>query len=315
RMKDVEVKLRRGMERNGITGDTQDAIVKSITSFALYGFPESHAASFALIAYASAWLKCRYPAAFTAAILNNQPMGFYHPATLVKDAQRHGVRIRPVDVARSQWDCTIESDGAIKYLRLGLRYVRGLREEAGRAVVAARAHGPFAGIDDVVRRVSALRKDELARLAEAGALNFLRPEALHRRDALWHSARAVRPPGELFRDTPADEGPSPLAPMTAEERLEADYRDTGLTIGPHPMAHRREEMRRRGVRRAVDLLHLPDGLRVQVAGAVICRQRPGTAKGFLFLSLEDETGIANGIVTPDMFDANRATLVGEPFII
>jgi error-prone DNA polymerase len=315
RMKDVEVKLRRGMERNGITGDTQDAIVKSITSFALYGFPESHAASFALIAYASAWLKCRYPAAFTAAILNNQPMGFYHPATLVKDAQRHGVRIRPVDVARSQWDCTIESDGAVKYLRLGLRYVRGLREEAGRAVVTARAHGPFAGIDDVVRRVRVLRKDELARLAEAGALNFLRPEALHRRDALWHAARAVRPPGELFRDTPADEGPSPLAPMTAEERLEADYRDTGLTIGPHPMAHRREEMRRRGVRRAVDLLHLPDGLRVQVAGAVICRQRPGTAKGFLFLSLEDETGIANGIVTPDMFDANRATLVGEPFII
>jgi len=317
RMKDVEVKLRRGMDRNGITGATQDAIVQSITSFALYGFPESHAASFALIAYASAWLKCRYPAAFTAAILNNQPMGFYHPATLVKDAQRHGVRIRPVDVARSQWDCTIEVEGSTKYLRLGLRYVRGLREEAGRAVVAAREKGPFAGIDDLARRVPALRKDEMATLAEAGALNFIRREAapLHRRDALWHAARAVRPAGEMFSGSPQDEGPSPLAPMTPDERREADYRDTGLTIGPHPMSQRREELRGRGVLRAVDLRRVPDGLHVKAAGAVICRQRPGTAKGFLFLSLEDETGIANAIVTPDLFDANRAVLVGEPFII
>jgi error-prone DNA polymerase len=316
RMGEVEVKLRRGMERNGITGATQDAIVKSITSFALYGFPESHAASFALIAYASAWLRCHYPAAFTAALLNNQPMGFYHPATLVKDAQRHGVRIRPVDVARSQWDCTIEAQGAARYLRLGLRSVRGLRDVAGRAIVAEREKGPFAGIDDLARRVPALRKDEMATLAEAGALNFLREAApLHRRDALWHAARAVRPPGDLFRRVLPDEGPSPLPPMTADERREADYRDTGLTIGPHPMAARREEMRRRGVLRAVDLKHLSPGRRVQVAGAVICRQRPGTAKGFLFLSLEDETGIANGIVTPDMFDANRAVLVGEPFIL
>jgi error-prone DNA polymerase len=316
RMKDVEVKLRLGMDRNGITGKAQDAIVQSITSFALYGFPESHAASFALLAYASAWLKCRYPAAFTAALLNNQPMGFYHPATLVKDAQRHGVRIRPVDVARSQWDCTIEVE-RIRYLRLGLRYVRGLREEAGRAVVAAREAGPFAGIDDLARRVPALRKDEMATLAEAGALNFIRREDAprHRRDALWHAARAMRPAGEMFSGSLQDEGPSPLAPMTPDERLEADYRDTGLTIGPHPMSQRREELRGRGVLRAVDLLRMPDGLHVKAAGAVICRQRPGTAKGFLFLSLEDETGIANAIVTPDLFDANRGVLVGEPFII
>jgi error-prone DNA polymerase len=317
RMKDVEVKLRLGMDRNGITGAAQDGIVHSITSFALYGFPESHAASFALLAYASAWLKCRYPAAFTAAILNNQPMGFYHPATLVKDAQRHGVRIRPVDVTRSQWDCTIEVEERARYLRLGLRYVRGLREEAGRAVVAAREKGPFAGIDDLGRRVPALRKDEMATLAEAGALNFIRREAtpLHRRDALWHAARAVRPAGEMFSASLQEEGPSPLAPMTPEERLEADYRDTGLTIGPHPMSQRREELRGRGVLRAADLLSLPDGLHVKAAGAVICRQRPGTAKGFLFLSLEDETGIANAIVTPDLFDANRGVLVGEPFIL
>ncbi len=317
RMKDVEVKLRLGMDRNGITGATQDAIVHSITSFALYGFPESHAASFALLAYASAWLKCRYPAAFTAAILNNQPMGFYHPATLVKDAQRHGVRIRPVDVARSQWDCTIEVQGSTRFLRLGLRYVRGLREEAGRAVVVAREKGPFAGIDDLARRVPALRKDEMATLAEAGALNFIRREAAprHRRDALWHAARAMRPAGDMFSASLQDEGPSPLAAMTPDERLQADYRDTGLTIGPHPMSQRREELRGRGVLRAVDLLRLPDGLHVKAAGAVICRQRPGTAKGFLFLSLEDETGIANAIVTPDLFDANRGVLGGEPFII
>src|SRR6266849_4142314 len=317
RMKDVEVKLRLGMDRNGITGATQDAIVHSITSFALYGFPESHAASFALLAYASAWLKCRYPAAFTAAILNNQPMGFYHPATLVKDAQRHGVRIRPVDVARSQWDCTIEVQGSTRFLRLGLRYVRGLREEAGRAVVVAREKGPFAGIDDLARRVPALRKDEMATLAEAGALNFIRREdaPLHRRDALWHAARAMRPAGEMFSGSLQDAGPSPLAPMTPDERLEADYRDTGLTIGPHPMSQRREELRGRGVLRAVDLLHLPDGLHVKAAGAVICRQRPGTAKGFLFLSLEDETGIANAIVQPDLFESARVTLVSEPYLL
>jgi error-prone DNA polymerase len=195
--------------------------------------------------------------------------------------------------------------------------VRGLREEAGRAVVAARENGPFAGIDDLARRVPALRKDEMATLAEAGALNFIRPEAtpLHRRDALWHAARAMRPAGEMFGRSLQDEGPSPLAPMTPDERLEADYRDTGLTIGPHPMSQRREELRGQGVLRAVDLLRLPDGLHVKAAGAVICRQRPGTAKGFLFLSLEDETGIANAIVTPDLFDANRGVLVGEPFII
>jgi error-prone DNA polymerase len=317
RMQAIETRLRAGMAERGITGASADQIVQAITSFALYGFPESHAASFALLVYASAYLKAHFPAAFYTALLNNQPMGFYHPATLVKDAQRHGVRLRPVDVARSQWDCTIEIEGEVRCLRLGLRYVRGLRAEAGRAIVAERERGPYTGIDDLARRVSALRKDEMATLAEAGALNFIRPGAapLHRRDALWHAARAMRPPGELFRGARPEEGPSPLLPMSSDERLEADYRDTGLTIGPHPMAARREELRGRGVSRAVDLLRLPHGLHVQVAGAVICRQRPGTAKGFLFLSLEDETGIANGIVTPDMFDANRAVLVGEPFII
>src|SRR3989449_1713343 len=167
RMKEVEVKLREGMNKNGIGGDVQDEIIQSITSFALYGFPESHAASFALIAYASAYLKCHYLAAFTAAMLNNQPMGFYSPATLVKDAERHGLKIKPIDVTRSDWGCTVEDPF---FLRLGLRYARGLRESAGRALVRERQITPFASLDDLARRVPELQKSEMRTLAEIGAL-------------------------------------------------------------------------------------------------------------------------------------------------
>ena len=168
RMKEVEVKLRQGMDQNGITGDVQDQIIHSITSFALYGFPESHAASFALIAYASAYLKCHYLAAFTAAMLNNQPMGFYSPATLVKDAQRHGLKVKPIDVTKSDWLCTLEN-GA---MRIGMRYVRGMRESVALAIVKARARAPFTSIDDLARRVPELQKRELIVLAEIGALNL-----------------------------------------------------------------------------------------------------------------------------------------------
>jgi error-prone DNA polymerase len=306
RMREIEVRLRAGMERHGITGPTQDKIVQSITSFALYGFPESHAASFALLAYASAYLKCHYLAAFTCALLNNQPMGFYHPSTIVKDAQRHGLRVLPVDVARSQWLCTLEPDLA---LRLGLCYVRGLRAEAGKAIVRAR---PFASIGDLVRRVPELRKDELAMLAQTGALNSL--DATDRRGALWESARAARPAGPLLEAAP-EAGDSPLARMTVPERLNADYYGTGLTVGRHPMALRRAELTAHGVKRAADLQPMPNGAPVRVAGSVIVRQRPGTANGFVFLSLEDETGIANIIVTPDTFEQNRAVLVNAPFLL
>src|SRR5229473_2598863 len=190
RMKEVEVKLRRGMEKNGITDAVQDTIVKSITSFALYGFPESHAASFALLAYASAYLKCHYLAAFTAAILNNQPMGFYSPATLVKDAQRHGLRVRPIDVTCSDWLCTIEKDERL-CVRLGLRFVKGLREEAGQEIVRERGERAFRSIDDLKLRVPGLQKSELTALAEIGALNFVGSKAgFHRRDALWQIERA-----------------------------------------------------------------------------------------------------------------------------
>ncbi len=310
KMREIEVRLRAGMQKNRIERTTQDTIVQAITSFALYGFPESHAASFALLAYASAYLKVHHLAAFTCALLNNQPMGFYHPSTIVKDAQRHGLHVRPVDVTRSDWPCSLECRPPA--LRLGLRYVRGLRQETGEAIARERQAAPFASIDDLVRRVPGLRKDELAMLAQVGALNDIRGD--HRRSALWESARAVRPSGPLLESDAALHA-SPLAPMTPEERLVADYRGAGVTVGRHPMAFRREEQNGLGVTPAIRLRGMRNGRRVRVAGSVIVRQRPGTAKGFVFLSLEDETGIANVIVTPDVFEANRLVLVNAPYLL
>jgi error-prone DNA polymerase len=312
RMRDIETKLRHGMEARGITGSTQDEIVQSITAFALYGFPESHAASFALIAYASAYLKCHYLAAFTAGLLNNQPMGFYHPATLVKDAQRHGLHFLPVDVTKSEYKCTMEPwPGKIVEwaVRLGLNYVRGLRKETAEAIVAGR---PFASIDDLALRVPSMRKDEMRMLAEIGALNSL--GAAHRREALWDTEQALRPAGPLLNAIASKE-PAPLAPMNPFERTHADFYGTSLTIGGHPMRLYREMLQSRGILRADELPHIPDGRWVRIAGCVICRQRPGTAKGFLFLSLEDETGISNAIVTPDMFETYRLPLVREPYLM
>jgi error-prone DNA polymerase len=357
RMKEIEARLRSGMTANGISAKAQEEIILSITSFALYGFPESHAASFALIAYASAYLKCHYLAAFTAALLNNQPMGFYSPATIVKDAQRHGLKMLPVDVTCSEWKCTLELNyverapaqrgrsadataGEAPTLRLGLRYVRGLREEAAQALVRERTRAPFASIHDLTRRVPELRKDELSTLAEIGALNavssfqFLvsrksadthedfhwKPETgnsklpFHRRDALWQVERAVRASGPLLEAQPEPDSPSPLQPMNHEERLVADFRGTGLTVGPHPMAYRREWLNAMGIRRASDLRELPNGKRLRIGGCVITRQRPGTAKGFVFVSLEDETGVANAIITPDLFHQNRLLLTSERFL-
>lgn len=339
RMKEVEIKLRRGMQANGITGETQDKIAQSIASFALYGFPESHAASFALIAYASAWLKCHYLAAFTAAMLNNQPMGFYNPATLVKDAQRHGLKYKPIDLTRSDWNCTLEKISGGFALRLGLRYVKGLREAIALEIVRQRELRKFVSIDDLKQRIPEIQKSELTALAEIGALNFLsNGHAIHRRDALWQVERAARHLGPLF-DTPetaldeteaefrsdlreknADQEigaprESPLLLMTAGERLAADFRGTGITVGPHPMAYRRAEMNKQGVRRAIELAKLPDGMHVRVAGAVIARQRPGTAHGFVFLSLEDETGIANAIITPQLFEMDQTVVVHHSFLL
>lgn len=344
RMDEIELRLRAGMTARGIVAPTQDEIVRGITSFALYGFPESHAASFALLAYASAYLRAHHLAAFTCALLNHWPMGFYHPATLVKDVQRHGVRVLPVEVQQSGWNCTLEMEprahadattrtaedapsprlhasvvSSSHALRLGLRYVRGLREDAGRRIEEERTHGAYASLADVVVRCR-LRDDEVQTLAHAGAFAAF---GLSRRQALWQ-ASAI-PKGPLFRQprppSPGQEptatgftkprgrgGDAVLPEMSPLERTLADYAGVGLTVGPHLVTHLRAELAQRGVTRAADLIRMRHGQWIQVAGLVIVRQRPGTAKGMCFLTLEDETGLANVAVVPPMFERYRAVI-------
>jgi error-prone DNA polymerase len=323
RMIEIDAKLRAGLRRQGIEGAAADEIVHAITSFALYGFPESHASSFALLAYASAFLKVRHPAAFYAALLNNQPMGFYHAATIVKDAERHGLTILPVDIVRSDWLCTLEpstataSPGGVRArrdpgwgVRLGFRSVKGLRERAGRAIVRARSSQPFTSVHDVAHRAG-LDRDELSQLAAIGALDALGGT---RRAMLWEAAEPL--PGELFA-MPARRpgGAHPLREMTEHERIAADYAGSGVTVGRHPMALVRARLRARRIVAAADLARLADGDAVRIAGSVIVRQRPGTAKGFVFLTLEDETGLANLIVTPPLFRRRRLVFVSEPFLL
>ena len=250
RMQELDGKLRRGMTANGIPPKVQEEIIQSISSFALYGFPESHAASFALIAYASAYLKCNYLAAFTAALLNNQPMGFYSPATIVKDAQRHGLRVKPVDVQHSEWPCTLEPepDNAHRFaLRLGLCYARGLRRETALALISAREQRPFSSIHDLALRVPQLRRSDLTLLAKIGAMNSV-GEVAHRRDALWQVEYAGRPAGPLLSELPEQSAESsPLQQMTIEERLVADFSGTGVTVGRHPMFFHRAALERMGI--------------------------------------------------------------------
>ncbi len=318
KMARLEARLRAGMTARGITGEAQEQIVRGITSFALYGFPESHAASFALLAYASAHLKAHHPAAFLAGLLNAWPMGFYGPATLVKDAQRHGVEVRPLDATSSCWRCTLEPGAPAgetpagseapriaPAVRIGLRYVAGLREAAARRLEAERARAPFRDTADLARR-AALRRPELEALAEAGALAGLGAGA--RRSALWQVAALDREPDSLLAGLPAAGAASPLAEMSSLETTLADYRTAGLTTGPHLVAHLRPRLRSRGLLCAAELARVPDGRFVRTAGHVIVRQRPGSAKGFCFLTLEDETGTANAILTPDLFRRFRAPL-------
>lgn len=312
RMEAIERRLRSGMEKNGIRGQVQDQIVQSITSFALYGFPESHAASFALIAYASAYLKAHHPTAFLLGLLNAWPMGFYHPATLIKDAQRHGVDVRPIDVQSSDWKCRWEDRqkpaqrpaGAV---RLGMRYVRNLRKETGEAIAA---HQPFKNLADFSHRCS-LREPELQALAQVGALASL---GLTRRQALWQVARLARPAGELYALEP-DRAPSPLPEMSISDEMVADYDGTGLTTGDHPLAYLRRQLSQRGVTPAAVLDRMPAGQRVKIAGSVIVRQRPGTAKGILFITVEDETGMAQAIVDREQMERHRRTIVNSPGLV
>lgn len=302
KMADIEQKLHRGMQAKGIDAATRDAIVHSITSFALYGFPESHSASFALIAYASAYLKAHHPGAFLCALLNAYPMGFYHPATLVKDAQRHGVHVMPVDITRSDWACTLE---AARRVRLGLSYVHGMRRELADAIVRERKLGPFHSLADFERRVK-LPNELLHTLAELGAFA---PLGHTRRAALWQVAQ-LKERTEGLLGYIDDANDSPLPEMTLPERVVADFHNAHLSVGPHPMAFARPALAESGVLPAYIVNQQPHGRHVSTAGLVRVRQRPMTAKGFFFITLEDETGHCNLVLTPSLFEQHRPDAVG-----
>jgi error-prone DNA polymerase len=299
RMNKVCAKLRNAMERKAVAPDKIDKIVQSISSFALYGFPESHAISFAILAYGSAYLKVHRAPEFYASLLNNQPMGFYTPATIVKDAQRHGLKIKPVCVFQSEWRCTVLDDNTV---RLGFCVVNGLREEHAEELVRQRQNRSFDSLEDCKRRVP-LSKDELRTLAELGALNCF---AEHRRAAMWDVE-------ETLHDDLLESAGAPLPSMTLPERVKADYDTMNLTTAPHPMKLLRERLP--NIWRAIDLPHARHGSIIQIAGNVICRQRPGTAKGFVFVSLEDETGVSNAIVDPDLFEHFRLVITEEAFLL
>jgi error-prone DNA polymerase len=307
RMREIEVALRAGMAQNNIVGESAERILRAITSFALYGFPESHAASFALLVYASCYLKVHHPAAFYAALLNQWPMGFYHPATLVRDAMRRGVEIRAIDVQYSDFACTLE-EGAV---RMGLRYVGGLPEEGARRIERERRAARFGSVAEFVRRVAlAPQRSTLTALAESGALSSLGGS---RRSALWQ-VEAIERSGPLYLGVSAATSVE-LPEMDEHEMLAADYRISGLSTGRHPIALRRDALTRAGVISTEALKRHSHGQRVRIAGTVIVRQRPGTAKGFFFLTLEDETGLSNIIVTPNRFEAERTLLVSSPALI
>ncbi len=335
RLDQALLKLRTALKANGHNETVINRVCESAMSFAAYGFPESHAISFALLAYASTWLKIHRPAEFTASLLNNQPMGFYSPATILQDARRHRLKLKPVCVVHSEWNCTVESADTI---RIGLRYVKGLRETPTQAMLAERRERRFASMEDFLRRTDFAAVERRA-LAATGALNALAP---HRRAALWQVEAAWSEDEALFKyygtaktgsfvmegaapSAPHANGgdgappsttleridiPSPLAAMSLIERLHADFSGLDLTVGTHPMAVVRDRLP--NVWRASDLPLADDGAKITIAGSVICRQRPGTAKGFVFVSLEDETGIANAIVKPNVFERNRLVITQEP---
>jgi error-prone DNA polymerase len=349
RMAAICQKMLDGMAANGIAPDIAQRIFNQINGFADYGFPESHAASFALLVYASAYLKHYYAPEFTAAILNAQPMGFYAPGTLVEDARRHGVEVRPADLTRSRWDATLEqreeqvrvlrsarndkrcrperSEGPVPgrseapAVRLGIRSVRGLGAAARDKLEQALAIGPFTSVEDVVQR-SGLDRRGLRHLAEAGALDGLlphEPDLRRRRAALWavlEAARGDAGPLAPRRALDISRAAAPLPAMTRVELTEADYRMTGISLAGHPMSHVRGVLTPNGVRSARDLLRNGrDGETVATAGLVICRQRPGTAKGFVFLTLEDETGLINVVVTPKRFERQALLISRTPLLL
>jgi error-prone DNA polymerase len=294
-----EARLKQGMEERGYAPEFADRVYRQILGFGDYGFPESHSASFALLVYYSAWMKCRHPGAFLAALLNSQPMGFYSPSQLVQDARRHGVEVRPADVAFSQWDCTLEDGNGEKAVRLGLRMVGGLAEAAGRRIAAS---APHASVAELARRADLNRRD-LNCLAAGGGLQSL---AGHRRTAHWVTSGVEKE--TAFLPSARDDGLE-LDPPSEGEDIVADYRSLGLTLGRHPLALLRDHLKKLGVTRSDQLSLLPHGSRVRAAGLVTCRQRPDTASGVVFVTLEDESGCVNVVVWRNLFERQRRELL------
>jgi len=300
-----EEKLINGMRERGYAEDFARQIFKQIKGFGEYGFPESHSASFALLVYVSCWLKCHEPAAFTAALINSQPMGFYSASQLTQDVRRHGVEVRAVDVNQSDWDCTLEITGSAQpALRLGLRQVKGLPETAGRTIVEARSAGPYRSIQPLLER-SALNRRELSALAAAGALKSLEG---HRHRARWAVA-GVEKPTELFPSMERYEAVPMLRRPTEGQNIVADYKHLGLTLERHPMELIRKRLDRFNYVSAGELAGLRTGGRIKVAGLVITKQRPGTASGVTFVTLEDESGCINLIVWKKIADEQRGVLL------
>jgi error-prone DNA polymerase len=307
-------KLRARIVAHGIAGETADQIAEDLLSFANYGFPESHAWSFALIAYATAYLKAHYPAEFFMALLNAWPMGFYPPATLVHTARREGVEVRPPCLRDGEWECTLEpgalpSPSGTPALRIGWRFVRGLGEAAREALQAARAEAPFRSVEDVVRRVR-LTRGEVLQLARAGAFEAFEPG---RRRAAWEALRSV---GDHLPLAPMREGPLPFDPreLAGQELIFLDYLATGISTAGHPVEHLRDRLEDAGVTGSRGLESLRDGERCVVAGLVVARQHPATSKGTVFILLEDEDGFVNVIVPPRLYLENREIVNHSPFL-
>ena len=319
KMNQLCLDLSAGMQTNGFSPEAITTITHQLRAFANYGFPESHAASFALLVFASAYLKHYFTSEFYCAILNAQPMGFYSPATLIRDAIRHGVEVRPVDVSRSSWNCTLEvchSTEKKLALRIGLRFVQGLGMKSKATLEEAwRNGGPFISVDDVLQR-SGLSPNELKILARAGAFGSLYSG---RREVLWKILSCVRRKEETpLLDMLSENmtAPTPAMPeMNELEEIAADYRMLGHSTGRHPMSFYRNWVIRKGIRSCAELSNEKNGMKLGVAGSVICRQRPATAKGFVFLTLEDETGMANVIIRPQVFDKYRQTILDTSFLV
>lgn len=297
-------KLVDGMTARGYEREFAESIFEQIQGFSEYGFPESHAASFALLVYASCWIKRHHPAEFLAAMLNSQPLGFYSPSQLVQDARRHGVQVRPADVLASDWDCTLEGLEDPPAVRLGLRMISGMPGAAAERIVAARTQGLFDDAEDLARR-AALDEQDMRRLAGADALASL---SGHRRQQVWE-ASALKATPQLLRDAPVNEDFLELPAAPEGEEIVFDYASTGLTLRRHPLALLRPMLRKRRLQSAQELQGLPDGRLVRCCGIVTLRQQPQTAKGVIFVSLEDETGVVQVIVWKSVRERQRAALL------